>query len=298
MNVIISLVLIILFLKKVYKKLEKLIKFMKEVEKGIFDLTIVHSDNDEFGYIYNSFNRMVSRIKELFEKLYAQMVEQKNAELKLLQYKINPHFIYNIFDNMNWLIELGKYDELGELVGHVSSYYKRSLNVGKDFISIANTKKQLESYIEIQKIRFGDRFNSFINFDDSIKDICIPNFILQPIVENAICHGIEPKDEGGIVNIKGNKIADNIVFVVEDNGVGIKSDLLKKINDVLNTENDESCEYFAVSNINKRIKLFYGNSYGLSINSIEQEGTMVKIIIPFTAISNNGKSEFTLIQMK
>jgi two-component system sensor histidine kinase YesM len=294
MTVMVALVLILLFFGKVYRKINRIILFMNEVEKGNFNISIQHNDKDEFGYMYTSFNNMVSRIKELFEQLYEHMMLQKDAELKLLQSKINPHFIYNIFDNMNWLIELERFDELESLVSSVSTYFKSSLNVGKDFISISNTIKQLESYVQIQKIRFGNRFNCIIDFDDEILDMLIPNFTLQPLVENAICHGIEPKIDEGLIQVKGVKINNRVFFTVEDNGFGIKSDKLNSIIKFLESDKEDDGNYFAIANINKRIKLHYGNEYGLVIKSKEGIGTKVTVIIP----ANNNTTKGSWLDAK
>ncbi|MFZ5988743.1 MAG: sensor histidine kinase [Bacillota bacterium] len=280
MNITSALVLTLLFSEKVYRKLKRLILSMKEVEKGNFNVNIQHFEKDEFGYMYKSFNNMVGRIKTLFTQLYEQKLLQKDAELKLLQSKINPHFIYNIFDNMNWLIQLGRYDELESLVESVSNYFKKSLNAGKDFITVADTLEQLKSYVEIQRIRFGSRFSCKLDFDEEIMDLTIPNFMLQPLLENAICHGIEPKAEESLIQVKGVKIDDRVFFTVEDNGVGISSDALQKIIGFLESEQGESDNYFALANINKRIKLYYGEEYGLVIKSSQGAGTKVTVIIP------------------
>lgn len=280
MNIITALVLLILLTEKIFRKVNKLIASMKEVEKGNFDITIQHGDKDEFGFMYTSFNNMTEKIKSLFGELYQQKLLQKDAELKLLQSKINPHFIYNIFDNMNWLIQLERYEELESLVDAVSTYYKKSLNVGRDFITIADTIEQLKSYVEIQKIRFKDRFTCTFDFEDELLETQILNFILQPLVENAICHGIEPKTEKCHILVKGLICGENICLSVEDNGMGIKEEKLKEINYYFENEQAQTDDYFAITNINKRIRIFYGSDYGLKITSTPSEGTLVLVTIP------------------
>lgn len=280
MNTVSAAVLVILLTEKIYRKVNKLIASMKEVEKGNFNITIQHGDKDEFGFMYTSFNNMTGKIKSLFGELYQQKLLQKDAELKLLQSKINPHFIYNIFDNMNWLIQLERYGELESLVDAVSNYYKKSLNVGRDFISIADTIEQLKSYVEIQKIRFKDRFTCTFDFEDELLDIQILNFMLQPLVENAICHGIEPKAEKCHIVVRGFISDKSICLSVEDDGMGINAEKLEEINDHFENEQAQSDDYFAITNINKRIKLFYGSCYGLKITSMPGEGTLVMVNIP------------------
>ena len=286
MNVLSASLFIILLSGKVYRKLKKLIFAMKEVETGNFNVNIEHHEKDEFGYMYTSFNNMVGRIKNLFGELYEQKLLQKDAELKLLQSKINPHFIYNIFDNMNWLIQLERYEELEVLVDSVSDYFKKSLNAGRDFISVADTLEQLKSYVQIQRIRFRNRFNCNFDFDDEIMDLNIPNFMLQPLLENAICHGIEPKAEQSNIQVKGVKIEGRVFFTVEDDGVGIDPDKIQNIIAFLESTEVESDNYFALANINKRIKLYYGAEYGLTVRSTQGSGTKVTVIIPFKDITD------------
>ncbi len=280
MNILSAALLILLISEKVYRRLKKLILSMKEVEKGDFNVNIQHNDKDEFGYMYNSFNNMVSRIRALFVELYQQKLLQKDAELKLLQSKINPHFIYNIFDNMNWLIQLKRYDELEPLVDAVSDYFKKSLNAGKDFISVSDTVRQLKSYAAIQQIRFRNRFTCEFDFDEEIMDMPILNFMLQPLLENAICHGIEPKAETSDIRVMGVRIGESVFFTVKDNGLGISPDKLRNIVGFLESEEGETDSYFALANINKRIKLHYGKEYGLTIKSALGAGTKVTVFIP------------------
>lgn len=280
MNILSAGILVLLLSEQIYRKVNRLIAPMKEVERGNFDITIKHGDRDEFGFMYTSFNKMTEKIKSLFGELYQQKLLQKDAELKLLQSKINPHFIYNIFDNMNWLIQLERYEELESLIDAVSNYYKKSLNVGRDFISIADTIDQLKSYVEIQRIRFRDRFTCVFEFDEDLLDMQILNFMLQPLVENAICHGIEPKTEKCQISVRGFRSGANICFSVEDDGMGITAEKLEEINYNFENEQTKSDDYFAISNINLRIKLFYGRSYGLKISSRPSEGTIAIITIP------------------
>ena len=275
-----AIVLILLFSGKVYRRIRKLILSMEEVETGNFNVAIKHSEHDEFGYMYSSFNNMVAKIRNLFGQLYEQKLLQKEAELKLLQSKINPHFIYNIFDNMNWLIQLKRYDELEILVDSVSNYYKKSMNAGKDFITVSDTLDQLKDYIKIQEIRFKNRFNYQFDFDPEIMDMLIPIFTLQPLLENAICHGIEPKTDKGNISIRGIKIDDRVFFTIEDDGMGINNKKIQDIISFLNGEKTETDNFFALANINKRIKIHYGAQYGLTIKSTEGKGTKVTVFIP------------------
>ncbi len=281
-NLLILIVLIIFTTKKMFEPVNKLIGFMKKVEQGNLNVTIEDNRKDEFGYIYSNFNRMVANIRYLFQELYEEKLLKKDAELKLLQSKINPHFIYNIFNNMSWLLELEKYNDLREMIDSVAKYHKTSLNYGSDFIRIADNVEQLKSYAKIQMIRFKNKFDCEFEIDPKILDYKIPVFILQPLLENAICHGVEPKEDNGFIKVTIKRNKGNLICTIQDNGVGIKKERLAEIKKNINDEILDSNRHFALTNVNKRIRLRYGPEYGLKIISKKGEGTKVTVVMPLT----------------
>lgn len=283
-NLILIFVIFMILYKNIFTRINKLIPFIKDVEKGKLNIRINDDKKDEFAYIYKSFNGMLDKISTLFSELYEQKLLQKDAKLKLLQSKINPHFIYNIFDNMNWLLQLERYQELETLIYSVSNYYKRTLNFGKDFISVADTLEQLMSYADLQKIRFKDRFTCEFHFQQNILNEIIPNFSLQPLLENSICHGIEPKTGTSRIIVTGYQYEDYMIFSVEDNGVGISDDIYENLKLALNNDQTDSNHFFALVNINRRIKLYYGDAYGISIWTKKNVGTKVSLNIPIKKI--------------
>jgi len=282
------LLIALLTSKKMLQPVNSLVSVMNRVEKGDFGARISQKRSDEFGYIFDNFNKMTEKIQYLFTKLFEEEVLKKDAELKLLQSKINPHFIYNIFNDMSWLLELQRYEDLGEMIYAVSSFYKKSLNSGDDFIYIFDNVQLLRYYCNIQKIRFTDKFECTIDIAGELMDKKIPNFMLQPLLENSIAHGIEPKKEGGVIKIFGYTEGENMVFVVEDNGVGIEQESLNKICAALNDENSQTSDNFALININRRIKLYYGEQYSLKISSEFMSGTRVEFKIPLNSEREQG----------
>jgi len=223
----------------------------------------------------------------LFQELYEEKLLKKDAELKLLQSKINPHFIYNIFNNMSWLLELEKYDDLREMIDSVAKFHKTSLNYGSDFIKIADNVEQLKSYAKIQMIRFKNKFSCEFEIDPKALEYKIPIFILQPLLENAICHGVEPKEDYGLIKVVIKQSKGNLICAVEDNGVGIEKGKLAEIKKNVNEEILDSNKHFALSNVNKRIKLRYGPEYGLKICSKKGYGTKVTVVMPLVKLEGN-----------
>lgn len=282
-NFIVLLFWILVISRRMFDPVNKLIRFMKKVEQGNLNVIIEDHRKDEFGYIYHNFNRMVANIRSLFQELYEEKLLKKDAELKLLQSKVNPHFIYNIFNNMNWLLELERYGDLREMMEAVAVFYKTSLNSGNDFIKISDNITQLESYAKIQMIRFKNKFRCDFKIDSKIQGIKIPIFILQPLLENAICHGVEPKKDNGIIRVTVKARKDRIFFAVEDNGIGIEKVKLKEIRESLKDETLNNDHNFALVNINKRIKIYYGREYSLKIISKTGYGTKVSFTIPLLA---------------
>ena len=279
-NLLLLVFFILLATRKMFAPVNKLISFMKKVEQGNLNVTIEDKRKDEFGYIYSNFNRMVANIRYLFQELYEEKLLKKDAELKLLQSKINPHFIYNIFNNMSWLLELEKYDDLREMIDSVAKYHKTSLNYGRDFIRIADNVEQLRSYAKIQMIRFKNKFDCQFEVEPETLEYRIPVFILQPLLENAICHGVEPKEDNGCIKITIKRCQENLVCIIEDNGIGIEKEKLGEIKKSLNEDSFDNNRYFALTNVNKRIKLRYGPEYGLKISSKKGEGTKVTVVMP------------------
>jgi two-component system sensor histidine kinase YesM len=197
------------------------------------------------------------------------MVKEKEAELLALQSQINPHFLYNTLDSIFWMAERAKCKNISKMVLNLSKLFKLSLNNGDKFTTIKREFEHIYTYLEIQNIRYRGKFKTLINIDPDLLDKKIMRLIIQPIVENSIYHGIEPMSGDGLIEINGVQENNTISIVVRDNGIGF------------NTDEIETRGY-ALKNINKRIKLNYGNEYGLLIKSRKNEGTTVTIRIPAT----------------
>jgi two-component system sensor histidine kinase YesM len=256
--------------------IRKLVKSMSIVEDGNFDVNLSYKRNDEFAFLISAYNKMVGQIKELINKLYKSELNKKEAELKSLQAQINPHFLYNTLDSVNWLALKHNVPDISTMVTSLSDFFRYSLNKGRNIIPLRDERNQVQSYLEIQKIRFKDKLDYSIDFHDDILDYQTVKLILQPIVENAIVHGIEKRRGKGLVDITAAKIGDSIEISISDNGIG--SDI-SELNSLLSGEADNTKSY-GIRNVHERIQNTFGEDYGLTFSDNYPAGVTVTIKIP------------------
>jgi len=246
---------------------------------------LVTSDNvDEITELGMSFNIMIGKIRELLDSKIKEQENLKKAEFRTLQAQINPHFLYNTLDTIIWMAESKKTDQVIEIVRALSKFFRITLSKGKDWITIREEVERTESYLVIQKMRYRDILDYRIEVDEDILDGTILKLTLQPLVENALYHGIKSKRGGGTIIVRAQRMnGDQALLEVEDDGVGFTS---YKLGQVQSKMNDDTGEIklketgFGLENVNKRIKLYYGKEYGLAIKSEYQGGTQVKLAIP------------------
>jgi len=263
-----------------YRPIKKLFFQMKRVEEGDFSVSISHNRKDEFGYIYNRFNTMVKNIKALINDIYIQKLLRKEAQLKVIQTQINEHFLYNTLDSIHWAAKQHNTEDIGDITFSLSRFFRLSLSSGKDIIPVKDIVEMITCYLNIISIRFKNKLNYDIEADNTILDCMVLKYIFQPIVENAILHGIEKKKKGGSVKIIFKKRGELLMFSVSDNGAGIAEDKLNEIMKSIHSPFDNTEDNFALKNINSQIKLFYGEEYGLKITSTREKGTVVEFEIP------------------
>lgn len=266
------------------KRISRLIKKMRKVQEGELEPIKVTPVKDEIGELMETFNYMIHRIKILIEEQYKSGQEIKSVELKALQAQINPHFLYNTLDLINWTAIKHKVPELSSLVQSLSKFYKLSLNKGRDIVPISDEIQHVTLYTDIQNRRFENKIHLSIDVDDDILEYSILKTILQPIAENSIMHGIlEKDDQSGNISIRGRLEKNTVILEVQDDGIGID---IETVNDVLNANPKESHGY-GVRNINNRLKLHYGQEYGLTYTSKPGKGTEVVIRIPAIKINES-----------
>jgi len=274
---VLCLTLTVLLARSFTKPIKNIVKTMKKVEKGDLNARTSINRKDEFGYLSIKFNDMIERLDDLFQKDREKQDRLRLAEIKYLQAQINPHFLYNTLDSIKWLAKLNGVNEISIIVSKLGNLLKNSINNNSDTMTVAESMILIDSYLEIQQIRYNDKFKSEIQIDNSIMKYTVPKLIIQPIVENAIVHGIENKIGNGIVKITGGLEGENIVFEVIDDGVGISQ---QKIQDLIESNTVDGASSIGLSNINNRIKLYYGDKYGIEVFSEIDKGTKVRVTMP------------------
>ena len=278
--VAISMILSELVADSVTKPLYTLVKAMERVCAGNLDTSVQTGRKDEIGVLYDSFNHMTGEMKNLIGTIYREQEKLRREELKALQAQINPHFLYNTLDSIIWSLRMREVDESIEMLTALTDFFKISLSNGRDIITVEEEVKHISSYLSIQHRRYRERFDYDINVDPCLLNCRTPKLILQPVVENAIYHGIKPKEEKGYLYIHIFPQEDDIVMQVEDTGMGMSGDEQDRLNLELATiSSDQQGTGYGVRNVNDKIKIVFGKEYGVSIRSAEGEGTVVTLRI-------------------
>ena len=226
---------------------------------------------------------MVKEIETLVEDIHKEQENLKDAELRLLQEQINPHFLYNTLDAILWMTEAGENQKAIQIIQELSSFFRISLSKGQSEITISNEREHVKSYLEIQRYRYQDILDYEIDFDEGILEYHIQKLTLQPIVENALYHGIKNKRGKGMIRVLGKEENDSIVFSIIDDGIGMKPEELERLRSLIAghiTDDDQSG--YGMANVEKRLEMLYGEEYGMSVESEYGEGTKVLVRIPKT----------------
>jgi two-component system sensor histidine kinase YesM len=269
--------------KSIYTPIKKLHDVTTTITKTDLQALMTSDNVDEITELGMSFNIMIGKIKELLDSKIKEQENLKKAELRALQAQINPHFLYNTLDTIIWMAESKKTDQVVEIVTALSSFFRISLSKGMDWITIGEEVERIRSYLTIQKMRYRDIMDFNIEVDEAVTENTILKLILQPLVENALYHGIKIKRQGGTISVRarGNG-EDEVVLEVEDDGIGFTPEKLAQLRaELADDSGDIKLESgFGIGNVNKRIRLYYGKPYGLSVQSEYNTGTCVTLVIP------------------
>lgn len=273
-----AIILAIIISGSIVKPIHKLKNNMLEVSSGNLNSYYDIKNNDEISILGKVFNQMLTDIKNLINKVYKIETLKRNEELKVLQSQINPHFLYNTLDTIQWkALEYNAF-EVADMITSLSVFFRISLSDGKEFITIYDEVDHVRNYLEIQKVRYKDKINYSIDVENSIEHYLVPKLIVQPLVENSIYHGLKLQKHKGLVNINISS-KDGFLFIkVLDNGLGMNDENLTTLRKNL-SESIES-DHYGLYNINERLKLAFGEKYSIKIESKFKTGTQVLLKIP------------------
>ncbi|WP_229753208.1 cache domain-containing sensor histidine kinase [Paenibacillus segetis] len=276
---IIIAIFISLFLsKRVSQPIKRLQGYMKEVEKGNFDIHVPVPQTVELYMLARAFNMMVGKIKELMTQTVLDQELKRKSEISALQAQINPHFLYNTLDSIVWMAESNKSREVVLMTSALAKLFRSSISKGEELVAIRTEIEHITNYLMIQKMRYKNKLDYQIEISELVLEYRMIKLILQPLVENAIYHGVKMKQGPGLIRISSEEKDKDIILIVEDNGNGMDEGKLKSL---LNpTAVTEGGRGVGVRNVQERIKLYYGSQYGLTYHSILGVGTTVYIRIP------------------
>lgn len=266
-------------------RIERLTRLMQEVQEGSMDMQVGSDDRDEIGMLYRGFGSMMKRIRTLINEVYLGKITQKEAELKALQAQINPHFLYNTLSLINWKALAAGEEDISRMTLAMSTFYRTALNRGRNVLQVEAELSNTRAYLEIQSMLHDGDFDYEIEVQPEILQCESLNLILQPLVENAIHHGIEEKTDGrGKISVRGWKEDNCVWFMVEDNGVGMEQKVADKI---LTMES----KGYGVRNVDERIRLCYGEKYAMKVESVVGKGTKMTIHFPAKQLVDIQKSQ-------
>ena len=269
----------------VSSRIERLTHFMQEVQEGSMDMQMESDDRDEIGMLYRGFGSMMKRIRTLINEVYLSKITQREAELKALQAQINPHFLYNTLSLINWKALAAGEEDISRMTLALSTFYRTALNRGRNVLQVETELSNTRAYLEIQSMLHDGDFDYEIEAQTEILQCESLNLILQPLVENAIHHGIEEKTDGrGKITVRGWKEDNCVWFMVEDNGVGMEQEVADKI---LTMES----KGYGVRNVDERIRLCYGEKYAMKVESVVGKGTKMTIHFPARRLTDIQKSQ-------
>lgn len=261
--------------RSVVRPLGRLLHNVEQVETGNLAVEIREESSDEIGHLILSFKRMVKQLDHMINEVYQSKITQQEYEMKALQAQINPHFLYNSLSLINWKAIIAEQEEISEMAQLLSTFYRTTLNKGKNVITVRGEWDNTCSYIRIQRMMHSGKFEADMEIEESILEYEMLNLLLQPLVENAIIHGLDHKESVDTkkLAVRGWKEGDALVFEVRDNGSGMTEEVLCNI---LTAET----RGYGVQNVHHRIQLYYGQSYGLVYKSEKNAGTCVRLTIP------------------
>jgi two-component system sensor histidine kinase YesM len=285
LTMLLAIVLAFFFMSSVAKPVLRLRGLMKRVEQGDLAVRFAGRGGDEIAELGLGFDEMIERIQGLIDQVYSEQRSKREAELRILQEQIKPHFLYNTLDTIQWMAQEHRVDDVVCMVGALTSLFRIGLSKGAELIPLPDELEHVESYLCIQKMRYEDKFDYSVSVEEGLRGFRVMRLILQPLVENAIYHGIKERRGSGSLAVEGrlerrpDGLGPDLVLVVRDDGIGMGEDLAARLNASLEGGGDYPGGY-GIRNVHERIRLTFGRPYGLSFRSAPGEGTAATIRHP------------------
>ncbi len=271
--IVIALGVAVLFSGKIAKPVKKLVYAMREMESGNLDINITETNKDEFGYLLEQFNDMNKSINLLIEENYAVQLREKEMEINALNLQVNPHFLYNTLSVINYTALENGQNATSDMIMCLCTMLSYTFRNKNETGLLKEELSWLDSYIKVMQFRFEGKFTVSYDIDEALMNCEVPKLFLQPFVENAIIHGFKYTDSGGLLLVSGVIKENNCVFTVQDNGIGLERDITVGENSAI-----------GISNVDKRIKLMYGATYGITVTSEKGAGVKVDITFPMRSV--------------
>ncbi len=262
--------------------IQKLCEAAEAAGSGDFQIRAQGEGLDEIAVLNASFNQMMEEIGDLVEDIRVEELNLRAAELRVLQEQINPHFLYNTLDNIIWLAESKDTEQVVKMVSALSSFFRTTLSKGREFISVREEGEHIRSYLEIQQFRYRDILEYDVSIPEELWEYQVIKLTLQPLVENALYHGIKKKRGKGHISVSAERYKDVLIFKVKDDGMGMEEARLEQVRGILDGSvvEEQQSGGFGLFNVNQRIQLHYGSEYGLKVQSTYGAGTEVWVRIP------------------
>ncbi|WP_106765853.1 cache domain-containing sensor histidine kinase [Paenibacillus faecalis] len=288
-SIVLSLFLTLSITRSIAQPLKKLVKSMNEFAKGNLNASLHDPHSDELAQISLRFNSMVHQIRELVNERELASRQKREAEIQVLQAQINPHFLFNTLNSLKWTAALSQVNSVSDGIGALAELLRNTIVDKNEYVTLRDEINNLKNYIIIQRMRYGDSFEVNFHIDESLLPTYILKLMLQPIVENAIIHGIDSMDSGAQILITAAEHEGKLVLKVSDNGKGMSKQQVEKLLNGPVSSHKRLCN-IGISNVKERILLHYGNQYGLVIDSLQGQGTTVTIALPLMENTQGGNS--------
>ncbi len=281
----VAVVVSIFFTASIARPVIALRALMKEAEEGNLAVRFQGRQEDEIGHLGKGFNTMIEEVQKLIDLVYREQQSKREAELKTLQEQIKPHFLYNTLDTIHWMAQDRGASDIVQIVSALTSLFRIALSKGKEMISLQDEMEHVRSYLIIQKLRYEEKFDFSLCVPDELLPCMVLKLTLQPLVENAIYHGIKERRGHGVIRVEALRRDGALVLRVSDDGVGMSEEKLDAVRALLKQAPMESSHKagYGISNVNERIQLSFGRDFGLRFESAPGQGTTVEILHPLIA---------------